>query len=176
MSNCTPIASSLPSDKEARALIVKSRKNDVTAFGELKESHQNLVIAVAEDYSKNQHLLTKLIQEGNHALSRAIQKFNLDGSVTFFYYANVWIKSNIETYISKSIYKIGVSERDRKTALKAFEMHRKMTQEQVPEAEIENVVAKKLDINLWLASELVALSNAIIYMADRREKFNQDVA
>lgn len=157
-----------PSDKETRALIEKFRNGDQRAFNELIERNQKLVISIAEGYSKNPDFVKDLIQEGNLGLIRAIQKFNLKGKTQLSTYASIWIKSNIETFISKSAYSFKVTQSSRKMAFKAFKMYEKLSAEMMSESDITARIAKELNVDERSAMKLVALKNASINMQDRR--------
>lgn len=163
-----------PSDDEARKLIEKFRNGDQAAFNQLVERNQRLVISIAEKYSKNPDFVLDLIQEGNMGLIRAIQKFNMKGKVNLSTYASIWIRSNIETYISKSAYSFKVSQNSRKKAFKAFKMHERLSKEDRSEHEIISEIARELDIDSNSAMKLVALKNASVNMQDRRYQNSED--
>lgn len=157
-----------PSDRESRELIEKFRQGNQSAFDSLIERNQKLVISIARTYSKNQEFLNDLIQEGNLGLIRAIQKFNLKGKTQLSTYATIWIKSNIETYISKSTYSFKVPQSSRKIAFKAFKMYERLRESGVSEPEAVTSIAESLDITESAAARLVSLKNACINMQDRR--------
>lgn len=163
-----------PSDRETRELIEKFRNGDQAAFNNLVERNQKLVISIAESYSKNPDFVADLIQEGNMGLIRAIQKFNLKGKPQLSTYATIWIKSNIETYISKSTYSFKVTQSSRKMAFKAFKMHERLSKEMLPESEIIGKIADELGVDKRSASKLVALKNASVNMQDRRYQSSEE--
>lgn len=148
------------SDSKSRELIVRFRKGDQRAFNILVESNQGLVIKIARHYTYNPDFLNDIIQEGNLGLIRAIQKFNLDGETMLSTYASIWIKSNIETYISKSVYSINVAQSTRKLALKVTKMYKKLINSEFSESEAVEIISKDLDIEKSAVSKLAALQNA----------------
>lgn len=156
------------SDSESRTLIVRFREGDQSAFDQLVSSNQGLVVKIARQYSQNPDFVNDLIQEGNLGLIRALEMFNLDGKTRLSTYATIWIKSNIETYISKSAYSFKVSQASRKLAFKVTKMYQGLINRNVPEAQAIETISEKLNLEKGAVSKLAALQNACTSMNERR--------
>lgn len=163
-----------PSDKETRELVKKIREGDQAAFNSLVERNQRLVITIAENYSQNADFVNDLIQEGNMGLIRAIQKFNVEGETRLSTYASIWIKSNIETYISKSAYSFKVPQASRKLALKTFKMYERLLKDGVSESNAVKHISEDLKIEEHVAVKLISLKNACVSMQERRYRHSGD--
>ena len=159
-----------PSDAEARELIEKYRNGDQAAFNSLLSRNQKLVIMIARSYSKNIDFVNDLIQEGNLGFIRAIQKFKLNGSTKLSTYASIWIRSNIETYISKSIYSFKVSQSSRKMALKTFKMYERLINGGASDVSAVATISSELGLKESDVVRLISLKNASVSMQNMKYK------
>jgi|GEM_PF-4423175 len=97
-------------EEQTRKLIVKVQKGDIEAQNELVAGHLKLVLKFANRYkdkgSKKGLGLEDLIQEGNIALIKAINKFDLNRKdVKFSSYAGTWIDKSILKILNVSLVK-----------------------------------------------------------------------
>lgn len=156
------------SDNESRELIARFREGDQRAFNKLIARNQGLVVKIARQYSQHPDFVNDLIQEGNLGLIRALQKFNLNGKTVLSTYASIWIKSNIETYISKSSYGFTASQASRKLAFKVTKMYKSLINQSVPDPQAIGRISKELKLEHSAVSKLAALQSACTSMNERR--------
>lgn len=84
-------------------LALRIRNGDETARQRLVNANLRLVVSVAEKYTKDEHLLLDLIQEGNVGLMMAVDKFSSSYNVHFSTYAYPWITQYILRYIQSKL-------------------------------------------------------------------------
>ncbi|MBA4118004.1 MAG: RNA polymerase factor sigma-32 [Candidatus Puniceispirillum sp.] len=84
---------------------------DERARQKLLESHQRLILKVAQGYRGYGLPLADLISEGNLGMMQALSKFDLTKGFRFATYASWWIKASIKDYVMRnwSLVRIGTT-------------------------------------------------------------------
>ncbi|MGB1951450.1 MAG: sigma-70 family RNA polymerase sigma factor [Marinobacter sp.] len=149
------------SENEDRALAHLVKQGD-EARERLRRKYEAEIASMAASYSPSQPLIEDLIAEGVLALDRAMRKFNQKLKLGFEAYARIWIKSAMESYITKFIYRLEV---DREMASKAINIHKAMAEDNFCHESITQRISSELKVNNDYATKMVALSNAIQQLA-----------
>lgn len=86
-------------------------KQDHRARQKLLESHQRLVLKVAQGYKGYGLPLADLLSEGNIGMMQALAKFDVSRGFRFATYASWWIKASIKDYVMRnwSMVRIGTT-------------------------------------------------------------------
>lgn len=163
-----------PSSEEQVYLISKFKSGDRSALNELVDRNQRLVISIANHYTSDPDFLGDLIQEGNLGLIRSIEKFESSFDVKFSTYASIWIRSNIESYISKTAYNMKVPQHSRKLASKVIKTHDKLKNKGLLGAELFSEIANQTNVSEDAARKLIALRTANINLQDKRSAAQED--
>ncbi len=88
----------LPPDRQTR--LARAHKNgDRHAGQQLIATNLRLVVKLARDYSKSQHELLELIQEGGLGMVIALDRYDPDQGTKFTSYAQYWIRARILDYL-----------------------------------------------------------------------------
>lgn len=88
----------LSSDRQAR-LARAYQDGDRNAGQQLIATNLRLVVKLARDYSKSQHELLELIQEGGLGMAIALDRYDPDQGTKFTSYAQYWIRARILDYL-----------------------------------------------------------------------------
>jgi len=88
----------LSPDRQAR-LARAYQTGDRDAGQKLLATNLRLVVKLARDYSKSQHELLELIQEGGLGMVIALDRYDPDQGTKFTSYAQYWIRARILDYL-----------------------------------------------------------------------------
>jgi RNA polymerase primary sigma factor len=98
------------SAEEERSLFVAMRNGDATARARLAGSLLRYVVYYARRWQRSGHPLEDLIQEGNHGLVIALDRFDIERGTRFSTYATFWIAQSIRRYVIKNRALIRIPE------------------------------------------------------------------
>lgn len=143
------------SDEEQNELLVEYRSTGDTRLSEqVINSNLKLVLKIAVRYSRKEHELIELIQEGNIGLARAIDKYNPEKNMPFSSYSQYWIKSHILKYLMNNwrIVKYGTTVPQRKLFLGYNKAVKKLISKGVEPT--DEAIAEKLEISTDNINEL----------------------
>lgn len=156
------------SREEERALIKKARDGDRAAYQEFINSYLRLVVGIALSHSRKSRIeVMDLIQEGNHGLIRAYQKFELERDVAFTTYAGYWIRSYIMRYI---MYNSPWRSRSQKTLHQFFSLQKEMARFQTVYGRTPEVeeMAEYFDVDEEQIEELLENNIRLCYFQTLR--------
>jgi RNA polymerase sigma factor (sigma-70 family) len=83
-------------------LAKKYQQGDDSAGQRIIQANLRFVVKVSRKYFYCGHDSFEIIQEGNHGLIRALNRFDPERRIPFIYYAVWWIKAFIKAFIDKS--------------------------------------------------------------------------
>lgn len=92
----------LLNDLEENELFIAYKNGNKDAKKKLMECNLRLVIKIAKEYASAKNEILDLIQEGNIALQRAVETFDIDKNIKFSTYAYSCIENKIISYIRKN--------------------------------------------------------------------------
>ena len=126
----------LTKEKEKELLVKYYKTKDKSLANTIITSNLRFVVSVAHSYRGYGHPLADLIQEGNKAMMRALEKFDPNKDIRFCSYAVYWIKAYMGNYVMKnhSIVKFGSTR-----AQKEFFYKLKKAREVLEKEECQNL-------------------------------------
>lgn len=88
-------------DEEVKVIRRYKEEGDKTALDILIQSNQRFLLAAAKTYSRNPDDVLELISEGNIALLKAIENYDITFGFRFLSYASHYIRSRMSDYFDK---------------------------------------------------------------------------
>lgn len=135
------------SAEEEKELIIKAQNGDNSARNKMIEHNLKLVVSIAKKYKVKNVDIDDLIQEGNMAISKAIDMFDVSLGNKFSTYATWWIKQGITRYIANCSRTIRIPVHAAEKIYKAHAVENKLRQELLREP-TEEEIANELDMTL----------------------------
>jgi len=86
--------------EEEKELYESILNNDKTAIEKIVTSNLRFVVSIAKEYNNKNVCLMDLVNEGNHGLIKAVDKFNPNLGYKFLSYAVWWIRQSIIQYLN----------------------------------------------------------------------------
>ena len=100
----------VPLDANAeRELLIKSKSGDISARNKIVESNLRFVFDIARRFRGRGVSMSDLISEGNIALMKAIERFDMSKDVKFITYAVFWVKERMMSSIKANSSRIDSS-------------------------------------------------------------------
>jgi len=87
-------------EAELARILIEERQSAEEAKKRLAEAHLPLVVAISAGYMDRGMLLLDLLQEGNIALIKAVEKFDYAKGYKFSTYATWWIRQALDSYLT----------------------------------------------------------------------------
>lgn len=96
----------LSADEEYELAMKVYNDKDKKSLDKLIESNLRFVVSVAKQYANDKISLNDLINEGNHGLITAANKFDPTRGFKFISYAVSWIRRDIMEYLNRNVRSI----------------------------------------------------------------------
>jgi RNA polymerase sigma-32 factor len=169
----------LTKQQERQLLLEYQQTKNPTVANTLITSNLRFVVKVAHSFKGYGHPMEDLIQEGNKAMMRALEKFDPNKNVRFCSYAVHWIKAYMGNYVMKnhSMVKFGCKKSEKEffyNLKKKKELFEKLGSEDLTRelAEHFDVSEQEILLNLnRLNIKDYSLNNKVMYNGEEIKGF-----
>ena len=165
----------LLSPEEELELLEKIKKGDKTARDLLIKSNLRLVVNIARKYSTDAHELLDLIQNGNLALIKAVDNFDLKFKAKFNTYAYKCIDMFLKRFVKSKKIRLKMSEEDFNLSNKINDFREKYYLEHGYEPSVKEI-SKSLNIKEKLVNDIMYYPEEIISYEDLSVEEKENIA
>jgi RNA polymerase primary sigma factor len=115
--------------EQERQLVMRAKRGDARARGELIEAFLPLVAATARNYRASAAVeRLDLLQEGTVGLLQAIERFDPDRGVPFWGYASWWVRQSMQQLVAELTRPVVLSDRALRHLARLKDAYRRLIQ------------------------------------------------